>query len=216
MKKYVIVGVQGCGKGTQASMLVEAYDLVHISIGDIFRWNIKAHTKLGAEVKRIVAQGKLVPDEVVNAIVRKRLEEHDWNYGFILDGYPRSRPQAEYLLERYDLDAVILIDVPDQLVMERILARRLCAVCGRDYNLISKKPPQPEACACGGKLTQRADDNEQAIRGRIQDYHDQTAPVLELFRRKNERVVTAAGVRGPQEIQADIRRQLNLPEPARK
>ena len=99
MNKFVIMGVQGCGKGTQAKMLQTDFDLVHISVGDIFRWNIQSHTKIAARVKRIVASGQLVPDEIVEEIVQRRLHEHDWNYGFILDGFPRNKPQAEFFLE---------------------------------------------------------------------------------------------------------------------
>ena len=109
--KYVIMGVQGCGKGTQAKLLATDFDLVHISVGDIFRWHIQSHTKLAARIKRITAAGELVPDEVVEEVVRDRLEQHDWNYGFILDGFPRNRRQAEFFLESYDIDAVILIEV---------------------------------------------------------------------------------------------------------
>src|SRR3954462_13455944 len=146
MHKYIIMGVQGCGKGTQAKMLKEELDLVHISVGDIFRWHIQSHTKLGARIRRIVAAGALVPDDLVDQVVRDRLEQHDWNYGFILDGFPRKRPQAEFFLESYDIDAVILIDVPDQVVQERILSRRLCSRCGLDYNLIHHRPATPDVC----------------------------------------------------------------------
>ena len=103
-------------------MLKEHLDLVHISVGDIFRWNIQSRTKLGARVKRLIAEGQLVPDEAVEEVMRRRLEEHDWNYGFILDGFPRNRRQAEFFLESYDIDAVILVDVPDEIVIERILS----------------------------------------------------------------------------------------------
>ena len=126
MHKYIIMGVQGCGKGTQAKMLAEKLDLVHISVGDIFRWHIQSHTKLAARIRRVTAAGELVPDDIVEEIIRWRLEQHDWNYGFILDGFPRNRPQAEFFLESYDFDAVMLIEVPDQVVLDRIMNRRLC------------------------------------------------------------------------------------------
>ncbi len=99
MRKYVIMGVQGCGKGTQAKMLCQDLELVHISVGDIFRWHVQSHTKLGARVKRIVASGQLVSDEMVEEIVRERLDQHDWNYGFIVDGFPRNEKQAGFFLE---------------------------------------------------------------------------------------------------------------------
>src|SRR6266851_3283573 len=163
MHKYVIMGVQGCGKGTQAKMLKEAFDLTHISVGDIFRWHIQSHTKLGARIKRLVAAGGLVSDDVVEEVVRTRLDQHDWNYGFILDGFPRNHAQAEFFLESYDIDAVIHIEVPDAVVLERIVSRRLCEGCGLDFNLIFHRPAKPDTCdVCGGKLMARADDTPEA------------------------------------------------------
>src|SRR5499433_3394930 len=146
MHKYIIMGVQGCGKGTQARLLKEWLDLVHISVGDMFRWHIQSHTKLGARIKRLVAEGELVPDDVVEDVVKQRLEQHDWNYGFILDGFPRNARQAAFFLESYDIDAVLLIEVPDAVVQERILNRRLCPTCGLDYNLIFHRPAVANTC----------------------------------------------------------------------
>ena len=209
MHKYVIMGVQGCGKGTQAGMLEKAFDLVHISVGDIFRWNIQHHTKLGAQVKRIVVSGNLVGDDIVEEIVRRRLEQHDWNYGFILDGFPRSAAQAEFFLESYDIDAVIHIDVPDEVVRQRVLSRRLCGKCGLDYNLISHRPAVEDVCdVCGGPLVTRADDTPEALADRLADYHSKTEPVLELFRRK-ELVLDIDGTAAPEAIQAEIRSLLS-------
>jgi len=208
MHKYVIMGVQGCGKGTQARMLHDAFDLVHISVGDIFRWHIQNHTKLGAQVKRIVASGNLVGDEVVEGIIRRRLDEHDWNYGFILDGFPRSAAQAEFFLESYDIDAAIHIQVPDEVVRERVLSRRLCSQCGLDYNLISHRPSVEDVCdVCGGELMSRADDTLESLADRLQDYHTKTEPVLDLFRRK-ELVLDIDGTAKPEEIQHNIRARL--------
>ncbi len=210
MHKYVIMGAQGCGKGTQAKRLKQDFDLVHISVGDIFRWHIQSHTKLGARIKRLIADGKMVDDENVEQIVRDRLALHNWNFGFILDGFPRNRSQAEFFLESYDIDAVIHIDVPDEVVFERVLARRLCSQCGLDYNLIHHRPANLETCdVCGGKLIVRSDDNEDGLRQRLQDYRTKTEPILELFRRK-ELVIQTDGRLPADEIQADIRRQLGL------
>jgi adenylate kinase len=210
MHKYVVMGVQGCGKGTQAIMLARDYDVVHISVGDIFRWNIQNHTKLAAKVRRLIGAGNLVPDEMVEDVIRQRLNDHDWNYGFILDGFPRSHRQAEFFLESYDIDAVIHIDVSDEVVMERVLSRRLCSECGLDYNLIQHRPRVADQCdVCKGKLLTREDDNESAIRKRIAEYHEKTAPLLDLFRRK-ELVIKTDGSRTPEEIQQDIRDQLRL------
>ena len=204
MHKYVIMGVQGCGKGTQAAKLVEAFDLVHISVGDIFRWHIKNHTKLGAQVKRIVSEGNLVGDDVVASIVHRRLEEHDWNYGFVLDGFPRSAPQALFFLESYDIDAVIHIHVPDEVVRQRVLSRRLCSGCGLDYNLISHRPKEDDVCdVCGGQLVTRADDTPEALADRLSDYHSKTEPVLDLFRRK-ELVLDIDGTAPPADIHQEI------------
>ena len=209
MRKYVIMGVQGCGKGTQAKLLAEGFDLVHISVGDIFRWHIQNRTKLAARVKRIVDSGRLVPDEIVNDLVHRRLADHDWNHGFILDGFPRNENQARSFLEGYDIDAVINIEVPDAVVMERVLARRLCAACKTDYNLIFNPPETPGRCKCGGELIARADDTEEAIAKRLADFHAQTEPVLELFARK-ERVVTVDGTASIDEVQREIRSKLGL------
>jgi adenylate kinase len=210
MHKYVIMGVQGCGKGTQARLLEQALDIVHISVGDIFRWHIQHHTKLGAQVKRTVAAGNLVGDDVVEGIVRRRLDEHDWNYGFILDGFPRSAAQALFFLESYDINAVIHIQVPDEVVEQRVLSRRLCGGCGLDYNLISHRPDVENVCdVCGGQLVSRADDTPEALADRLKDYHTKTEPVLELFRRK-ELVLDINGTASTEEIQREIRARLGV------
>ncbi len=211
MRKYVIMGAQGSGKGTQAKLLAEGLSLVHISVGDIFRWHVQSHTKIGARVKRIVAAGQLVPDELVAEVVKQRLDQHDWNFGFILDGFPRNATQAGFFLESYDIDAVIHIDVPDDVVLERILSRRLCSQCGLDYNLIFHRPALPDTCdVCKGKLVQRADDTLEAVHERLRDYREKTQPLLELFQAK-EFVVTLDGTRSADEVQRELRRQLALP-----
>jgi adenylate kinase len=211
VRKYVILGPQGSGKGTQANLLRASFDLVHISVGDIFRWNVQSHTKLGARIRRYVDAGELVPDEVVDEIVRDRLHEHDWNYGFILDGFPRSERQALFFLESFDIDAVIAIALPDEVATERILSRRLCRRCGLDYNLIYHRPAQAGICdVCGGALEARSDDTPEAIRTRLDEYNSLTRPVLELFRKK-ELIVSVDGTRTPNEVQREIRERLSLP-----
>ncbi len=209
MKKFVIMGVQGSGKGTQAKRLCKELDLIHISVGDLFRWHAQSRTKLGAKVKSIMAAGALVPDEIVDDLVVERLEQHNWNYGFILDGFPRNAAQAQFFLERYDIDAVIVIEVPDDAVFERMLARRLCSVCGRDYNLLSNPPKVKDTCDCGGKLIQRADDQPGPIRDRIKDYRTVTQPVIDMFQKK-EKVVVVDGTKTADGVWDEIRAKLGL------
>jgi len=211
MRKYVIMGVQGSGKGTQSQLLAADFDLVHIAVGDIFRWNVQNHTKMGAQVRRVMAAGELVGDDLVESVVRGRLTEHDWNYGFIIDGFPRNRRQAEFFLESYDIDGVIALELPDSEVRRRVFARRLCAGCGFNYNLIDSTPRVAGRCdACGGELVTREDDTEEALQVRLRDYHEKTNPVLDLFRRK-EYVITVDARPPQEEVQQDIRNQLGLP-----
>jgi adenylate kinase len=211
VRKYVIMGVQGSGKGTQAGMLAVDLDLVHIAVGDIFRWNVQHHTKLGAHVRRTMAAGLLVGDDLVEGVVRDRLSQHDWNYGFIVDGFPRNERQAEFFLESYDIDGVIHLELPDTEVRRRVLARRLCSGCGMDYNLIASSPSEAGRCdACGAALVRREDDTEEALAVRLREYHDKTNPVLAIFRRK-EYVLTVDARPARGEIQQEIRTKLSLP-----
>lgn len=210
MYKYVIMGIQGCGKGTQAKMLAKKVDAVHISVGDIFRWHIQSHTKLAARIGRCTAAGELVPDDTVEEIVRGRLDQHDWNYGFILDGFPRNRRQAEFFLESYNIDAVIQIDLDDQIVLDRVMNRRLCGKCGLDYNLIFHRPANPTVCdVCGGSLISRADDNHDALASRLRDYHGKTAPILDLFKRK-KLVIEVDGSQPVAAVHEEILEKLGL------
>jgi adenylate kinase len=213
MHKYVVMGALGSGKSTQAGLLARAYDLVHINVGDIFRWNIQRHTKLGARVRRAVGAGELISDEIVDEVVRHRLEQHDWNYGFVLDGFPRNRSQAEFFLESYDVDGVVVVDIPDAVVLMRIMSRRLCTGCGLDYNLILHRPAIAHVCdICGERLITRPEDSPEALRSRLNDYHTKTRPIVDLFRTRGL-VVEVDGVKPPDHVQQDIRSQLMLPDP---
>ena len=211
MQKFIIMGIQGSGKGTQAKLLAEDLDLEHLSVGDIFRWNVQHHTKLGAQVKRIMAAGHLVDDDLVESVVRDRLGAHDWNFGFIVDGFPRNARQAEFFLESYDIDGVINLHLPDEEVQRRVLARRLCSGCGLDYNLIAHRPQREGICdVCGGDLVTRADDNPEALAVRLAAYHEQTRPLIEIFQRK-EYVATIDATQSVSDVQAAIRERFAVP-----
>ncbi len=211
MHKYIIMGIQGSGKGTQAKLLAADLGLEHISVGDIFRWNVQHHTKIGAQVKRTIAEGHLVGDDLVEAVVRDRLAAHDWNYGFIIDGFPRNARQAEFFLETYDIDGVINLQLADDEVQRRVLARRLCSQCGLDYNLIFSRPQQDGLCdVCQGTLVARADDNPEALAVRVAAYYEQTRPLIEIFQRK-EFVATVNAAQPAADVQAAIRARFQIP-----
>lgn len=165
MNKFIMIGPQGSGKGTQAKLLADEFGFIHISIGDIFRWNVRNHTKLGSRVTRITAEGRLVSDEIVENVVRERLELHDWRYGFVLDGFPRTPSQAMYLFENWNLDRAIYLDLDDETVRERVMSR---AKVGE-----------------GSGFTKRADDNPEALGRRLAEYHEKTRPLLELFAQRD-------------------------------
>jgi adenylate kinase len=211
MRKYVMMGVQGSGKGTQSELLCDDLGLVHISVGDIFRWHVQHHTKLGAQVRRTMKSGELIGDDLVESVVRERLDQHDWNFGFIVDGFPRNARQAEFFLESYDIDGVIHLELPDDEVRRRVLNRRLCPNCGMDYNLIADRPKVEGRCdICRHELITREDDTPEALAARLRDYHEMTRPLLELFRRK-ECVYDVDARAEPGVVQATIRQQLGLP-----
>ncbi|MCB1019562.1 MAG: nucleoside monophosphate kinase [Acidobacteria bacterium] len=189
MHKYIICGPQGSGKGTQSRLLCAAHDYAHISIGDIFRWHMSNHTKLAARIRRIMDSGRLVPDEIVEKVVRERLEQHDFNFGFVLDGFPRTRPQAEYLFENWDVTKVIYLDIPDDIVVERVMRRAQMGL--------------------GGGFTKRADDNPETLKVRLEEYYNKTKPVLELYRRKGL-LVTIDGDLPIREVFAQIAEALGL------
>jgi adenylate kinase len=211
VRKFIIMGIQGSGKGTQATLLAEDLDLEHVSVGDVFRWNVQHHTKLGAQVRRIIASGHLVDDHLVESVVRDRLAAHDWNFGFIIDGFPRTDRQAEFFLESYDIDGVINLYLPDSEVARRVMARRLCSKCGLDYNLIAHRPQAEGVCdVCHGSLVAREDDNPDALAVRVSEYHEETTPLIELFERK-EFVATFDATRPVEEVQDAIRDRFALP-----
>jgi adenylate kinase len=187
----VLVGPPGAGKGTQAARLEEAYEIPHISTGDMFRKAIKEETELGKKTKEYMDQGKLVPDEVTIGIVRERLSQKDCQQGFILDGFPRTVNQADALNSiladmNTSLDAVINIKVSDAEVIDRLSGRRVCKSCGASYHVKFNPPKVAGVCnECEGELYQREDDNPNTIQQRLNVYSEQTSPLINYYRESN-------------------------------
>ena len=185
--RIILVGPPGAGKGTQAEKIVAKYDVAHISTGDILRANVKAGTELGKKAKSFMDAGGLVPDDVIVGMMRGRLAEDDCKKGFILDGFPRTVPQAEALTALLaemglKLDGVVLLDVDDETVVERLCGRRMCKKCGRIFHVSFKPSSKGDICdECGGELYQRDDDKESVIRQRLAVYHSQTAPLVDYY-----------------------------------
>jgi adenylate kinase len=183
----VLLGAAGAGKGTQAAKLVETFGLTHISTGDIFRKNVTEGTELGIEAKRYMDEGTLVPDTVVIAMVKDRLSQPDCDGGFMLDGFPRTLPQAEALGEALasmgkQLDAVISIEVPREVLMGRLTSRRQCRGCGRIYNVMGEMPARDGVCdSCGSEVYQRDDDTTEAATKRLNDYDAITSQLVPYY-----------------------------------
>ena len=183
----VLLGAAGAGKGTQAAKIVEVFGLTHISTGDIFRKNVAEGTPLGVEAKRYMDAGQLVPDEVVIAMVKDRLSQPDCEAGFMLDGFPRTLPQAEALDEALSsmglaLDAVVSMEVPRDVLMGRLTARRQCRQCGRIYNVMGEMPAVEGVCdTCGGEVYQRDDDTIDAATKRLDDYDAITSQLVPFY-----------------------------------
>ena len=185
--KLIIMGPPGAGKGTQAALIKETYNIPHISTGDMFREAIKNQTPLGVEAKSYIDKGLLVPDSVTIGLVKERLANKDCQEGFLLDGFPRTIPQAEALniiLEELNikLDAVVNIDVDDSILIDRIVGRRVCPVCKAGYHVKYLQPKVAGVCdECGGQLVQRKDDTEETVKNRLEVYANQTKPLLEFY-----------------------------------
>lgn len=187
-----IMGAPGSGKGTFSSKIKEEYNLNHISTGDIFRANISQGTELGLQAKAYAEQGKLVPDEITNKMVKDYLATlSDKKNGYLLDGYPRTLDQAKAFEEMTDgtdlaVDVILAMDVPTDVLTRRITGRRTCKDCGEIYNIYSKPTKVEGVCdRCGGELTQRKDDNEESLKVRLDEYSNNTEPVIDYYEKKN-------------------------------
>ena len=188
--KIIMLGAPGAGKGTQAKMIAEKFNIPHISTGDIFRANIKNGTELGAKAKEYMDKGLLVPDELVCDLVVDRVQQEDCQKGYILDGFPRTIPQAEALdaaLEKLgdNVDFAINVEVPDENIVRRMGGRRACVGCGATYHVVYNPTKQENICdACGAELILRDDDKPETVENRLKVYHEQTQPLIDYYTKK--------------------------------
>ncbi|MFZ5975375.1 MAG: adenylate kinase [Bacillota bacterium] len=200
--KIIFLGPPGAGKGTQAERICAKFDIAHISTGDILRKELKEKTELGKQAQSYIDQGKLVPDEVIINIVEQRLLQDDCKKGYLLDGFPRTLPQAEAIDGRIDLDCAINLEVPFEMLMDRICGRRVCRECGATYHVSRLKEGDP--CAkCGGELYQRNDDKPETVENRLKVYTEQTQPLIDFYAAKGI-LVTVDGSRDLEVVNADI------------
>lgn len=208
--KLILLAAPGAGKGTQAEKLSEHYNIPTISTGAILRQNIKMGTKLGKLAQTYIDDGNLIPDEVMIEVMNNRLKEDDCSNGFILDGFPRTLTQAE-AIDKFDIkiDAVLNIEVPDQVIIERLSGRLECEKCAATYHKEFNKPKVEGICdKCGGKLGTRADDQPETVKGRLETYHHQTEPLLSYYKKKGI-LKTAVG---QDEIEATTKEVLKVLE----
>ena len=188
--KIVMLGAPGAGKGTQAKMIAEKYGIPHVSTGDIFRANIKNGTELGKEAKQYMDQGKLVPDELTVKILLDRVAQDDCKNGYVLDGFPRTIPQANVLDEALTklgdrIDYAVNVDVPDDNIINRIGGRRACVACGATYHIVYNAPKTEGICDnCGKELIIRDDDQPETVKNRLKVYHEQTQPLIDFYEGK--------------------------------
>ncbi len=207
--KLVLLGPPGAGKGTQAAMLVEKYSIPQISTGDMLRAAVREQTPMGVRAKEYMSSGGLVPDEVVVGIVSERLQQDDCAVGFILDGFPRTVPQADALKQTLtgldkSLDSVVSLEVDTDALVERLTGRRTCGSCSKGFHLKFDPPGTDGRCsACGGELVQREDDQEATIRNRMDVYHQQTAP-LEDYYRQDDLLIAVNGMVDIAAVQQEI------------
>lgn len=188
--KIIMLGAPGAGKGTQAKMIADKYGVPHISTGDIFRANIKNGTELGMEAKKYMDQGLLVPDELTVRILLDRVAQDDCKNGYVLDGFPRTIPQAEVLDSELTklgdhIDYAINVDVPDENIVKRMSGRRACLTCGATYHIEHVPPKKEGICdVCGSELVLRDDDKPETVKHRLNVYHEQTQPLIDFYTEK--------------------------------
>lgn len=188
--KIIMLGAPGAGKGTQAKMIADKYQIPHISTGDIFRSNIKNGTELGKEAKTYMDKGELVPDELTVRILLDRVAQPDCENGYVLDGFPRTIPQAEVLDQELSkrnekIDYAINVEVPDENIVRRMSGRRACVNCGATYHIVHVPPKQEGICdKCGKELILRDDDKEETVKNRLNVYHEQTQPLIDFYQKK--------------------------------
>lgn len=203
--RLIMLGAPGAGKGTQAAKIADELSIPHISTGDIFRTNIKNGTELGKKAKSYMDAGALVPDELVCDLVSDRIAQEDCADGFILDGFPRTIPQAEALEEAVKklgtkIDYAVNIDVPDENIVERMSGRRACTNCGATYHIVYNPPKKENVCdVCGSSLVLRDDDKPETVKTRLSVYHEQTQPLIDFYDKKNV-LVTVDGTKSMDEV----------------
>lgn len=203
--KIIMLGAPGAGKGTQAKMIADQYGALHISTGDIFRANIKNNTPLGQKAKTYMDQGLLVPDELVVDLVVDRLAQDDCKKGYILDGFPRTIPQAESLDAALakagtEIDYAIDVAVPDENIVKRMSGRRACVACGATYHIEHVPPKKENVCdRCGSQLILRDDDKPETVLKRLGVYHKQTQPLIEYYQKKGK-LVTVDGTQDMKDV----------------
>ena len=207
--RIIMLGAPGAGKGTQAKKIAEKYNIPHISTGDIFRANIKNGTELGVKAKSYMDQGLLVPDELVVDLVADRIQQDDAKAGYVLDGFPRTIPQAESLdaaLAKMGekIDYAIDVEVPDENIINRMSGRRACVKCGATYHLQYAKPKADGVCdVCGEQLILRDDDKPETVQKRLTVYHQQTQPLIDYYEKQNA-VKEVDGTKDMEDVFADI------------
>ncbi|MFH1787248.1 MAG: adenylate kinase [archaeon] len=183
--KKIFLGPPGSGKGTAASRVAPKFGIPHISTGELFRQNIEQATEIGQKAKEFMDKGLLVPDEIVIEMLKQRIEQEDCKKGFILDGFPRTIPQAEQLSEITEMDLIINMDVTEEVIIERLCSRICCSKCGKIYNLRGMNPKQEGVCDdCEGEIIQRDDDKPKVIQERLRVYRENTEPLIDFYKNK--------------------------------